>query len=609
MIRSRLHMNCNGLKDRANSVARSVLCHARNYRHQTDGNFSIIGAFCIIPILGLMSLAIEVGNFHSVRMQHQSISDSAALGAALHYSLDDNEVNMEMLAKEIALAAGVDTDNVTAILTPSPKGDGRQVIKVSIDKDIPLALAQAVSSTTSLRMHVESYAGLASDPGKNCVMALNGNAVFSSSATLNATGCGVGSTQNLTASTTSSINVDSVNLGGTLSINSLATVTTTPKDNNVHENLSNPVTDPYAGVSEISTAFSKIGRAESPSIPSVPTGVNFNIPNSGNEFFFQGNRIYRSGSTWYAEEGTYNIRTLNVTSLKRLVFNGNSTITLSSNTRVTRGAFLDFGDADIASTGNIIAASTGQLNIGNGRLYANSLASQSDADITIGDGDIDIATNIVVESATSLIIGSGEKKIGDNIDVGSAAAFTTGNGELHVGGRIRVGSDAELNLGILGEAFIDGNLETSSSAVLNFSPGRYFIGGNFGSSSAATLTGTDVSFFIGGDIELNSASGTNLSAPSNDSDPTLDTVLFATRTSGRVLLESSARVTIIGSIYAPNASFEVDSGAEITSAGECTLIVARQVRFSNTAQLDTQCESLSEDFNANGTGTGIGLIG
>ena len=79
-----------------------------------DGGISIMGAFSLIPILGVFALSIDFGIAYSKRISNQSLADSIALSAALYYSDSKDELVMEKVAKEVSLAARLDPNDVTA---------------------------------------------------------------------------------------------------------------------------------------------------------------------------------------------------------------------------------------------------------------------------------------------------------------------------------------------------------------------------------------------------------------------------------------------------------------------------------------------------------------
>jgi len=268
----------------------------------------------------------------------------------------------------------------------------------------------------------------------------------------------------------------------------------------------------------------KIGNAESPRVPSVATGNDFDLPSSGNSYTFQGNNVTKSGSTWYAPSGIYNIRSLGLSGSKRLTFRSPSTITFSGNIKVTSRAKLEFGDGDIHSTGALETSTDGQITLGDGRHYFRSMSSGSRSSIQIGDGNIDVAENIFVGSDGRISIGEGDKLIGGNISVSSRSSLTLGNGELNIGGDVGLGSDGTFTLGSTPETYINGSLRGTSRSVFNFGSSRYFIDGDFGGSTDASYMGTDVSFFISGDLDVRSRGGSTLSAPSNDGDATVDSL-------------------------------------------------------------------------------------
>ena len=596
-----------GIRYSLGESLKSLTKISRNYSNSTDGNFSIIGAISIIPIIGALSLAVDLGNMNSVRVKNQSVADSIALGAALYYSSKDDESVMTEVVNDMFLAANLVNSTVAVSIVPSPQNSDNEAVKVSISTESPVVLGGVVGAADYINVTVDSFVEFPGNPSPNCVISLSGDIEVGSYAQMNATDCGAGAQGNLEATSGSRVNVSSINVGGVSSASSSAIISTSPESNNINENLSNPVADPFAGSAELATELDKIGDAAAPAVPTVPIGTDFVVPYGGTSFNFQGYNVTKSGGTWYAPAGTYNIRNLNLSVSKLLVFQSPSILNFSGNINIGTSSMLTINDSDVYSTGTLEAQSSGGISIGNGRFYFRRIVTGSSGFITIGDGDIDVSEVVAVGSSSSLTIGDGDKRFG-SIDVGSSGILMLGDGGLNVDGNVEVGSSARLTTGTTPETYINGNLNTASYAELNLGASRYFIDGDFGGSSGGRYNGTDVSIFTSGDIRVGSSSGSRLSAPSNDGDATVDTLVFASRTANTVDFSSSGTVTIIGTLYTPNSRINLSSSGQVTGAGECTLIIADSIVMSSSAELTTKCDSLSDAFNPPSSAAKIALV-
>lgn len=564
---------------------------------------SVVAALCAIPLIGMLGLAVELGNAYSAKAANQSTADIAALSAALAYLHSNDRAKTTKIASDIAVAGGYMASSVTASIVPSPNDATREAVRVDIRTEEPVLLGQVLGQDPTIPVTSSSFVELRGTAAA-CIFALNassGGVDLSTSAEIRAENCGVASNYDVEASTSASLLAESIITSGTVNTSTSGLVATSPDANQIHQNVAEAAIDPYEGFAPLAAEFAKIGNAENPSTPSVPSGSDFNVPNSGSSFVFQGHTIVKTGGVWTAPPGTYNIKKLNLSSSKKLTFTGTSlsptTITFSGNVTVSTSSKLTIGHGDILSTGKLQASTSATIEIGDGRHYFKSISTSTSGRIDIGDGDLDVQDSVSASTSTAVTIGQGDKKIGSKASVGTSADLILGDGELSIGDDVSVGTSGTLVFGSTPEIYIDGDIELATSADVTYGAGRYYIDGNFDASTSALFTASNVSIFLSGFIDVSTSGGSVLRPPSSDGNVDIDGILFATLSTKASTISTSGSVSISGMFYLPNAALDLSTSGSLNSGSECLMIVADRVEASTSGRLNTNCPDLSDDFS------------
>ncbi len=138
-------------------------------RHPQRGNVLVLTMFALIPLLGFLGLAVDLGYMFNYKLRAQIAADAAALAAALTpYNPDlspDHLVPQKIAARDIAVYNGFKDGVATTVVdvnTPPLQGDFMEsepgtYFEADIRQDLPTYFMSAVG-VTSFPIHVRAVA-------------------------------------------------------------------------------------------------------------------------------------------------------------------------------------------------------------------------------------------------------------------------------------------------------------------------------------------------------------------------------------------------------------------------------------------------------------------
>ena len=422
----------------------------------TGGNFTIIAALALIPLLGVCTLSIDIGRGMSERVHAQNVADVSALGAALVFAknMQDSTV-LQTAAQDMTLANGLSATAVTAELVDDYPVAGQQAVKAMVTVEVPAVFAQALGLAASYNVAAVSYASLTSESSEPapCILALSSTAsaiqVFGG-ATINATSCdvaAVGGIDNqgvgIYAKTITSGSGSIANNWGTLSADAInyAGAFNNPSWNfNVPSssklfNKTTTISDPLATNSALVSARSELGSYSAPASLTDPATLpgpswDFNWSPSGTVKGFE-----TSPGNYVVPAGNYTLGSLSVGGGVNVTFESGSTITVDSGLNNT-GNSLRFGDVNLTVNGGFSSGPSG-ITMGNGSLWIGSGNVSLNGTNRFGNGRVIINANTTIANAATLVLGTGNHYFA-SLNVSSTAWF--GDGDLSVSNGLTVAS-------------------------------------------------------------------------------------------------------------------------------------------------------------------------
>ncbi|MCC7276707.1 MAG: hypothetical protein IT487_00125, partial [Chromatiaceae bacterium] len=166
-------------------------------RHPQRGNVLVLTMFALIPLLGFLGLAVDLGYMFNYKLRAQIAADAAALAASLTpYNPDlqpDPLAPQVMAAQDIAGANGFKNGEATILVdvnSPPLEGAFKATepgiyFEADIKQDLPTYFMSAVG-VTSFPIHVRAVAKAAGDVG-SCLTV--GDAIFESNTDMSGLRC------------------------------------------------------------------------------------------------------------------------------------------------------------------------------------------------------------------------------------------------------------------------------------------------------------------------------------------------------------------------------------------------------------------------------------
>ena len=512
-----------------------------------------------IALIGISSLAVEYGQGLLQKAENQRVADLAAYSGAMIYQTTSSTTSATAAVNNVTALNGIPTGGATSSLVSSPTGDGNNAIKVSVTTTIPLFLAQAITSSSSLSVNAVSYAEIPA-PTPACLVALDNS------------GTGI----SLTGGTDISAGSCSVASNAGINVHCGDTITTTLLDYNSSgpndpcggiqppagkhlTETKTATTDPIAGNSSVTAATSRLSTVAaitSPSSPSVSGGTavdfGYSAASTQSALTADGCSGTFASSTWTVTcSGTGPFTFGNITLHGGITLNFNTggsssaTYNFSSMIDFSSGTALNFGPGTyniaqgvITGGGNTMSFGAGTFNIGklpNGKCSVNGESiCHTGTSLTFGGPSIFVLSGgIYVPGGYTLTMGSGSANsfkigadaAGNSITGGGGSKITlgdaTGNGALfQLAGNFNDGSGGGSCITVSAAANHDINGYMSVGGGVTLGAGTYTVakyvgigvsGGGDVSCNGVTVgvSAAGVTFVIGATSTVTCADGSN----------------------------------------------------------------------------------------------------
>ena len=150
------------------------------------------------------------------------------------------------------------------------------------------------------------------------------------------------------------------------------------------------------------------------------------------------------------------------------------------------------------------------------------------------------------------------------------------------------GAPPSHGIGTINPGIYNGGLTLGGGANITMNPGIYYMkGGGFNVANGVKLSGVGVTIYVdpaGTGIDLGGGTTVDLSAPT--SGPYKDIVYYQDRsnTSGLDRIANGAKVTMVGTIYAPNSALAFAGGTSTSSYG--TQFIVKSLSLSNGVNIN-----------------------
>ena len=125
----------------------------RRYLGDRRGNISTMVALLIIPLVGVMGLAVETGNWYTVHRGAQNAADAAVIAAAQTGLINPGGTTYITAARSVSAnlgyANGISNTAITTVngqACPAP-GTGSACYKVTVSRDVPINLIRILGYT------------------------------------------------------------------------------------------------------------------------------------------------------------------------------------------------------------------------------------------------------------------------------------------------------------------------------------------------------------------------------------------------------------------------------------------------------------------------------
>ncbi len=131
-----------------------------------------------------------------------------------------------------------------------------------------------------------------------------------------------------------------------------------------------------------------------------------------------------------------------------------------------------------------------------------------------------------------------------------------------------------------------GGLQLSGDAVLTLAPGEHYFVGDVTVDQDARIVGDDVVLVFDKTSKFDFKGNSSVSLSGRKSGALAGFVAVTTRTNGGTFHISAPHVDqLLGTIYVPNATLQVEGASKVGQASQWTVIVARQLQLNGGPQL------------------------
>jgi hypothetical protein len=600
-------------------------------------SIALVGAAVIAMLAGLGAVAVDLGTAYLAKVADQRAADSTAYAGALAYNASSSTATMNSAVSNLAALNGLPAGAAVASLVPSPSGDGKSAVKVTVTTATPLFLAKVIQSSSALSVSATSYAEV-KPSASACIIALKAGGAgvtLSGGTAVTAANCTVASNATVavpcgTSITTKSLNYNSAAVpsqpcsgikppSGTASVNIVKIVTANPLAANATvsggfahlagvASLTGPSAPTItAGVSDIVFGYSTSG-ATSP--PVLLTAIG--CPTTASNF---------AGSTWTIScpaGGTYHFKGISLSGGVTLSFavGGSATNTYDFSGAINvNGAGANFGPGTYNVAGGIITGGgttttfgAGNYDIGGGTVSCSgsfySICNTGTA-LSFGAGSYVIVGGIYNGGGSTLSIGAGSSANSFSIGPGSAgyAINTTGpaatlgsmtSGTFQAVGNISTGGGTMFTLSAAPAHDLNGAFSLAGSAVLG--AGTYTVAGNFSlgaGGGGGNVTGSGVSIITSGTFSVAAGySNVTLTAPASGTMQGL--VVAGNGLGGASFTEGASGNALSGVFYFPSAPITLSGAGSVgNGASQCLELIGSTITLSGGSALASTCAGLA----------------
>jgi len=606
-----------------------------------EGSIAVLAALSLVSVIGMSSLAVELGNGFAAKVRNQRVADMAALGAAVAFKTSQSLSVASSTASDIVAANGLTVSpadlSVTKVTVGTTEG-----IRVALTTAVPIKLASVLTRAASYNVTSAAVASLIPVPATGCISALgdSSTAIYADGgAGINASGCSV-VTNGTIYSTNSSAKITAKQIGAA-AINDVAAkwsqdaVTTTPTARNwtLAPGQATDFVKPNADVQTALCYVNKLtGKSDTYDAVSNPNGYAGGNTDCTN-LLVKTDDLPSNGSTedWtsdYKKAGTTGFSKYKVTGctykvtdyviIRDLTIGGGCTVSFEAggsfrNLKMS-GSSLVFKDGDVSISGTFTVNADTTVTIGNGNHSFGSIAIGGGKSLSVGSGNFYLVKSLNLSGGAWITVGiSG----GDTVTIGHDAS----NNAIVVGGGSKVcfTSDCTMATAPAGTFSADGSINVAgggslvvfpqsqyhiingdliATAGVLFGKGLYVIKGDFKNTTGSgsdSMNGTDVTFALGGVINFAGGSKFDLAAAKDAGGYGIQDMLFLTKSTATMNLSAGAVGKASGMIYAPNSAFTSSGGSAISNNGSaCMMLLVKTVSVTGSGTVNTAgCSSQS----------------
>jgi Flp pilus assembly protein TadG len=148
------------------------------YGRDRCGNISVMVALLIVPLVGVMGVATETGNWFLIQRSMQNAADSAAIAAATNANATNNSYQLEgkSVATKFGYTNGANSTTVTIINNDNtvPAKCAGACYAVTITRTVPIYLTRVVGLGATQAVTAKAVAVPQNVPTSFCLVSLGG---------------------------------------------------------------------------------------------------------------------------------------------------------------------------------------------------------------------------------------------------------------------------------------------------------------------------------------------------------------------------------------------------------------------------------------------------
>ena len=152
------------------------------YGRDRRGNISAMMALLIVPLVGVMGVATETGNWFLIQRSMQNAADSAAIAAATNANATNNSYQLEgkSVATNFGYTNGANSTTVTIVNNDNtvPAKCGGACYAVTITRTVPVFLTRVVGLGATQAVTAKAVAVPQNVPTSYCLVSLGAGDAF-----------------------------------------------------------------------------------------------------------------------------------------------------------------------------------------------------------------------------------------------------------------------------------------------------------------------------------------------------------------------------------------------------------------------------------------------